>query len=44
MARKTLTTDPGVPVIDNPDTLGVGQRGQVLLFNLHMEKMGLWYD
>ncbi len=36
MARKTLTTDRGVPVADNQNSLSAGQRGPVLLQDVHL--------
>lgn len=36
MAKKTLTTDQGVPVADNQNSLTAGQRGPVLLQDVHL--------
>ena len=36
MAKKTLTTDQGVPVGDNQNSLTAGQRGPVLLQGVHL--------
>jgi len=36
MARKTLTTDHGVPVADNQNTLTAGPRGPPLLQDVHL--------
>ena len=36
MAKKTLTTDQGVPVADNQSSLTAGQRGPVLLQDVLM--------
>jgi len=36
MAKKTLTTDTGVPVTDNQNTLTAGQRGLVLLQGVNL--------
>jgi catalase len=36
MAKKTLTTDQGVPVADNQSSLTAGQRGPVLLQDVHL--------
>ncbi|MCX6685107.1 MAG: catalase [Methanoregula sp.] len=36
MAKKTLTTNQGVPVADNQSSLTAGQRGPVLLQDVHM--------
>jgi len=36
MAKKTLTTDQGVPVSDNQNFLIAGQRGPALLQDVHM--------
>lgn len=36
MAKKTLTTNQGVPVADNQSSLTAGQRGPVLLQNVHL--------
>jgi catalase len=35
MAKKILTTDEGVPVSDNQNTLTTGQHAPVLLRNIH---------
>jgi catalase len=35
MARKTLTTDQGVPVPDNQNSFTAGQRGQIFLHDVH---------
>ena len=36
MAKKTLTTKQGVPVVDNQSSLTAGQRGPVLLQDVHL--------
>jgi catalase len=36
MARKTLTTDQGVPVADNQSSLTAWQRRPVLLQDFHL--------
>lgn len=36
MAKKTLTTNQGVPVVDNQNSLTAGQRGPVLLQDVHL--------
>jgi catalase len=36
MAKKTLTTDQGVPVADNQSSLTAGQRGPVLLQDVRL--------
>jgi len=36
MARKTLTTDQGVPVSDNQNSLTAGQHGPVSLQDVHL--------
>jgi catalase len=36
MAKKTLTTNLGVPVVDNQRSLTAGQRGPVLLQDVHL--------
>ena len=36
MAKKTLTTDQGVPVADNRNSLTAGQRGPVLIKEVHI--------
>ncbi|MCX6682929.1 MAG: catalase [Methanoregula sp.] len=36
MAKKTLTTNQGVPVADNQSSLTAGQRGPVLLEDVHL--------
>ena len=36
MAKKTLTTDQGVPVADNQHSFTAGQRGPVLLQDVHL--------
>ncbi|MFZ1898284.1 MAG: catalase [Methanoregula sp.] len=36
MAKKTLTADQGVPVADNQDSLTAGQRGPVLMQDVHL--------
>ncbi len=36
MAKKTLTTNQGVPVSDNQNSLSAGQRGPVLLEDVHL--------
>jgi catalase len=36
MARKTLTTDQGVPVSDNQNSLTAGQRGPAFLQDVHL--------
>ena len=36
MAKKTLTTTQGVPVADNQNSLTAGQRGPVLLQDVHL--------
>jgi catalase len=36
MAKKTLTTNQGVPVADNQSSLTAGQRGPVLLQDVHL--------
>jgi catalase len=35
MAKKTLITDQGVPVSDNPDSLTAAQRGPAFLQDVH---------
>ncbi len=35
MAKKTLTTNQGVPVSDNQNSLIAGQRGPVLIQDIH---------
>jgi catalase len=35
MAQKTLTTDQGIPVSDNRNSLTAGQRGPALLQDVH---------
>jgi len=40
MAKRTLTTDQGVPVADNQNSLTAGQRGPVLLLDANpIEKL-----
>ncbi len=36
VAKKTLTADQGVPVADNQDSLTAGQRGPVLMQDVHL--------
>jgi catalase len=36
MAKKTLTTEQGIPVADNQNSLTTGQRGPVLLQDVHL--------
>ncbi|HUW86687.1 MAG TPA: catalase, partial [Methanoregula sp.] len=36
MDKKTLTTNQGVPVADNQNSLTAGQRGPVLLQDIHL--------
>ena len=36
MAKKTLTTNQGIPVADNQNSLTAGQRGPVLLQDVHL--------
>ena len=36
MAKKTLTTKLGVPVADNQNSVTTGQRGPVLLQDVHI--------
>ncbi len=36
MAKKTLTTNKGVPVVDNQNSLTAGLRGPVLLQDVHL--------
>jgi catalase len=36
MAKKTLSTNRGVPVVDNQTALIAGQRGPVLLQDVHI--------
>ncbi|WP_424028507.1 catalase [Methanoregula sp.] len=36
MAKKTLTTDRGVPVYDYQNSLTAGQRGPALLQDVHL--------
>ena len=36
MAKKTLTTNQGVPVADNQSSLTAGPRGLVLLRDVHL--------
>ncbi len=36
MAKKTLTTEQGVPVADNQNPLTAGQRGPVLLKDVRL--------
>jgi len=36
MVKKTLTTDQGVPVTDNPNSLTAGQRGPALFQDVHL--------
>ena len=36
MAKKPLTTNQGVPVADNQNSLTAGQRGPVLLQDVHL--------
>ncbi len=34
--EKTLTTDQGIPVADNQDSLTAGQRGPALVQDVHL--------
>jgi catalase len=36
MAKKTLSTNRGVPVVDNQNSLIAGQRGPVLIKDVHI--------
>jgi len=36
MAKKTLTTDQGIPVADNQRSLTTGQRGPVVFQDVHL--------
>jgi len=36
MAKKTLATNQGIPVADNQNSLTAGQRGPVLLQEVHL--------
>ena len=36
MAKKTLTTNQGVPVVDKQNSLTAGQRGPVLINEVHI--------
>ena len=36
MAKKIFTTDQGVPVADNQNSFTAGQRGPVLLQDVHL--------
>jgi catalase len=36
MAKKTLTTEQGIPVTDNQNSLTAGQRGLVLFQDIHL--------
>ncbi len=36
MARKTFTTEQGVPVADNQNSLTAGQRGPALFQHVHL--------
>jgi len=36
MAKKTLTTEQGVPVADNQNSLSAGQHGSVFLHDVHL--------
>ncbi len=36
MAKKTLTTNQGVPVVGNQNSLTAGQRGPVLLQDVYL--------
>jgi catalase len=36
MAKKTLTTSQGIPVADNRNSLTAGQRGPILLQDVHL--------
>jgi catalase len=36
MAKKTLSTNQGVPFVDNQNSLIAGQRGPVLLQDVHL--------
>jgi catalase len=38
MKRKYLTTNQGVPISDNQNSLTVGQRGPVLLQDAHLSR------
>jgi len=41
MAKKTLTTNQGVPVVDNQNSLTAGQRGPVLLHLIEKQEITL---
>jgi catalase len=36
VAKKTLTTEQGIPVTDNRNSLASGQRGPVLIKDIHL--------